>query len=117
MWITEFGPLIAAVGALAASGAAVVQKRRAPQLDEANIDLIKSEVKESSDKYHAERDLELVQWQSYVFNQIRPWGRNAVLLWDRRDDQFREMARKLGLVFPEEHLPAFPDPPPAIGSK
>lgn len=111
MWITEYGPLIAAAAALLAAVAAVVQKRRAPQLDGVNVDLIKTEVREANAEYHAQRDLELVQWQSYVFNKIRPWGREVVLLWDKRDDQLREMARRLDMEVPEQHLPPFPDPP------
>lgn len=115
MWVTEYGPLIAAGGALIASVAAVVQKRRTPQLDGANVDLIKTEVREANAEYNAQRDLELIQWQSYVFNKIRPWGREVVILWDRRDDLLRELARKLGTDVEEQHLPPFPDPPSPPG--
>lgn len=111
MQLTEVLPALGAIGAIAASTAAWVQSRRKPQLDGANVELIKSTVKESSDKYNARRDLELIRWQTWIFDRVRPWGRDAVIKFDQQGAQLQELATALGRTVEVIHLEPFPEVP------
>ncbi len=100
--------------AIIGAAAAIIRDRRKPQLDLANRDQVQSVVKEYADKSNARRDLRLLQIENWAFNQVRPWGRDTVVKFDRQSDLLHDMAAKLQIEVPVIHLLEFPEMPPPL---
>lgn len=117
----EFGMLATALVAIVGAAAAIIRDRRKPQLDQVNSDLVRTEVRKMNDEINAERDrknarrdLRLLQLDTWAFDKIVPWGRDAVRKFDMQGDQVEELATALGRSVDRIHLDPFPDPPPPI---
>lgn len=135
MTLSEFTPVGAALVAIIAAGSAFYQNyqnRKKPILDEAQAEAVSAQVKKTNaeinrdrDEYNARRDLELIRWQSWVFEKVRPWGRDVVTKFDQQGEQLRQALAAIARMvteahlepFDEIHLDPFPEMPPPLPSE
>lgn len=114
MTLTEAALLTTTLLAVLGGVWAIIRERNKPRLDLANSDQVRSVVKEYADKSNARRDLRLLQIDNWAFNQVMPWGRDAVVKFDKQGDQLEELAHDLGRHVERIHLAPFPEMPPPL---
>jgi hypothetical protein len=111
MSLTEITLLLTTLVAVMGGVWAIIRERNKPRLEGATTDQVKSVVKEYADKSNARRDLRLLQIDNWAFNQVMPWGRDAVVKFDKQGDQVEELAEALGRHVDRIHLSPFPEMP------
>lgn len=110
MSIAEWGPLAAAVAAVLVAIGGLVQKRRQPDLDDAQI---KSTIKKMSDETNLARDQRIWALEQYV-DQVRPWTRTIRDIIDDLCHRLKAELEKTGGAMPEVSVPDPPEVPPPI---
>lgn len=100
---------------------AIIRDRRKPQLDQVNSDLVRAQVRKMTDEVNAERDLKnarrdlrMLRLDTWAFDKVLPWGRDAVIKFDKQSDLVHELASALGREVESIHLDPFPEPPPPV---
>jgi hypothetical protein len=114
MSLTEISLLVTTLVAIMGGIWAIFRERNKPRLEGATTDQVRSVVKEYADKSNARRDLRLLQIDNWAFNQVMPWGRDAVVKFDKQGDQVQDLATALGRQVERIHLAPFPEMPPPL---
>lgn len=111
----EIALALSPLAALIVAVWAVIRERRKPQLDEAQIDQVKNEIKRTNEEFNLRRDRRILDLENWGDN-MRPWA-SAMM---RRDDVMcnliKEDRTRLGLPMPDIEplppMPEFPKPQP-----
>lgn len=120
MQIDQLVTIAATSGAIIASIAAVVQSRRKPKLDDANIDQIKRTVAKADKELNLARDLRILDLERWG-DAMRPWASAVAYRDDQMIDLIREDRERCKLPMPEipplPPMPEFPVPRPLTMDK
>ena len=115
--LTEYGPIFAAVAAVIAALLAWHSSRK-PKVDAAQVEQIESEIEKDQEsvnleraKANAKRDRHIVRLENYLFAEVRPWGRQAVVLNGEQNDIIVAMAARMDIEYSPKRLPPFPEMP------
>lgn len=125
MQLNEAIYILTTVTVLIGAAAAIIRERRKPQLDAAqaenalvNSESVKATIKQMTDKANAMRDqanamrdLHMLALEDWAFEEVRPWGREVVVKYDKQNDLLRELGKRVDVDVPEDHLPPFPEMP------
>jgi hypothetical protein len=115
--LTEYGPLIAAIGAIIASVLAYLSSRK-PKIDQAQVEKIKTEIEQAQEKTRQEkakadvrRDRHIVRLETWGFEKVMPWGRRAAVVVDEQNALLVELADRANIEYSPKHLAPFPEMP------
>jgi hypothetical protein len=117
--LTDYAPLIAALGAIVVAVLAWLSSRK-PKLDAAQVDKIKTEVEQGQEANRQEkaradvkRDRHIVRLEKWGFEKVMPWARRASTIVDQQNELLVELAARAvpPIEFTPKTLAPLPDMP------